>query len=664
MNKTFLLILFIPFIFLSESYTIDFQIGFPSSTTFCGVFQGFGAEWDPFYWMSRNVNKGCDQAGWTLITNRIKELNVGIVRMWMQLYWCQTSKDLTNWVWDTDQMKSIFKYLDFCQQNNIDVILTDWGWSMWAGLKYRNPADIRYAKGMAYYLKEFIINRGYTCIKYFIIGNEPDKEMAYNYGFDSYIQAYQNLHQELINNGIRDKIKLIAPDIAYSLELTFMQNCIDRMKDILDGYDFHRYAEYNETSNFNLTSTSDTLRYHLDRWRDEVLARDPNGANKCMFVSEIGDDQGLINTFDFALRLADYGTTILTTRLQGASAWIMHDIWYYDQVDFLMDWGMWKYVDNGWALRPWSQSYGLLIKYAPRGSIQAPVNGVPPNFPQLSHYRCGAVKRPDGCWSIFLVNRENTSVSVNISLPEMIKYPFQKYLVDCNTFVNYPDTLFPPPVNRIPAKNNINIKLPPESFIVLVESQTIGSPAISVTPETLDFGEVSRGETKILKIDILNVGDGVLNGTLTTDQGWIKVDSAQFSCPSGNGTTINVTVDNSVLNQKEGEWTGKILIDSNGGTVTVDVILTATCVLVKPNPYNPNKGLLTFFGSGIVPGETTIKIYTLSGELVKKLTSKIGKEIVLDGKTDSGQPTTNGIYLYTYESPKEKGIGKFTVIKY
>jgi flagellar hook assembly protein FlgD len=89
--------------------------------------------------------------------------------------------------------------------------------------------------------------------------------------------------------------------------------------------------------------------------------------------------------------------------------------------------------------------------------------------------------------------------------------------------------------------------------------------------------------------------------------------------------------------------------------------VTATCVLVKPNPYNPNKGLLTFFGDGIVPGETTIKIYTLSGELVKDLSAKTD-ELVWDGKTENGEPVASGIYLYTYESPKEKGVGKFTVI--
>jgi len=198
------------------------------------------------------------------------------------------------------------------------------------------------------------------------------------------------------------------------------------------------------------------------------------------------------------------------------------------------------------------------------------------------------------------------------------------------------------------------------SFTTTTQGQQ-QNPIILVSTDTLDFGTLDAGQKATLTFDITNTGGGTLTGSITTDQEWIKVDSAQFSCPSGNGTTINVTVDNSVLNQKEGQYTGTITIVSNGGTATVNVILTATCVLVKPNPYNPNKGLLTFFGDGIVPGETTIKIYTLSGELVKDLSAKID-ELVWDGKTENGEPVATGIYLYTYESPKEKGVGKFTVI--
>jgi len=198
------------------------------------------------------------------------------------------------------------------------------------------------------------------------------------------------------------------------------------------------------------------------------------------------------------------------------------------------------------------------------------------------------------------------------------------------------------------------------NFTIQSSGQT--EPKISVSTTVLDFGTLDAGQTSTLTFDITNIGSGTLTGSITTDQEWIKVDPPSFNILSQIIQTINVTVDNSVLNQTQGQYTGTITIVSNGGTATVNVVVTATCVLVKPNPYNPNKGLLTFFGDGIVPGETTIKIYTLSGELVKQLRSGTGKEIVWDGKTDNGESVATGIYLYTYESPKEKGIGKFTVI--
>jgi len=188
---------------------------------------------------------------------------------------------------------------------------------------------------------------------------------------------------------------------------------------------------------------------------------------------------------------------------------------------------------------------------------------------------------------------------------------------------------------------------------------------INVNPSVLEFGEIEIGNESTLSFIITNSGTGTLNGTITADKDWIIVLPTSFN---GNTIVVNVTVDNNILNAGEGEHTGNIYITSNGGNASVTVKFTATCVLVKPNPYNPEKGPLTFFGSGIVPRETTIKIYTLSGELVKEITAPHGlaittnNELTWDGKNESGKPVPDGIYLYTYKSPKEKGIGKFTVI--
>jgi hypothetical protein len=188
-------------------------------------------------------------------------------------------------------------------------------------------------------------------------------------------------------------------------------------------------------------------------------------------------------------------------------------------------------------------------------------------------------------------------------------------------------------------------------------------PSLILSTNTIYFDSLNFGQTKSMTFTITNSGSGTLSGTISDDQEWITVDPTQFAVSAQDGPqTITVTVDNNILKQTQGEYTGIILIDSNAGIETVKVIVSATCVLVRPNPYNPEKGKLIFFGDGIVPGETTIKIYTLSGELVKTLSPRTGDELIWDGKTENGEPVASGIYLYTYESPKEKGTSKFTVI--
>jgi len=195
---------------------------------------------------------------------------------------------------------------------------------------------------------------------------------------------------------------------------------------------------------------------------------------------------------------------------------------------------------------------------------------------------------------------------------------------------------------------------------------SVSSPVISVSVTTMDFGKLDVGLAKTMKFNITNIGSGTLSGTISDNKTWIKVTPTTFDNLTNNqGIIVSVTVDNSILNEITGQFTGTITITSNGGAdVLITVKVTATCVLVKPNPYDPEKGLLTFFGSGIVPKNTEIRIYTIGGNLVKTLTETSGRdEIDWDGTNEQGEKVVDGIYLYIYESPTEKGIGKFTVSK-
>lgn len=54
----------------------EFTVAAPDEAAFHGRFEGFGAEWDPFFWNTNNQNRGCTQADWDLITTRIQDLQV------------------------------------------------------------------------------------------------------------------------------------------------------------------------------------------------------------------------------------------------------------------------------------------------------------------------------------------------------------------------------------------------------------------------------------------------------------------------------------------------------------------------------------------------------------------------------------------------------------
>jgi len=460
---------------------VDFVIGQPSTATFYGTFGGFGAEWDPMFWNTYNQSQGCTPADWDLIVSRVEQMRVPIVRMMFQVYWCCTDPNLVTWTWTSQQMQSVYRYLDVCQANGIDVVLTDWGWGAQRWHNPRlvdSPDDIRFARAIAMYLEELIVNRGYTCIKYFVCGNEPDNEIVPRYSLDVYYRMYRNIHQELTARGIRDRVKLTGPDMGGQWD--FFKNFISSMQAIVGAYDFHRYSPFNETSNIGITYDYEALWPMMDMWRGEVSARDPAGAGKPILLTEFGGGDGgtfthpMIDTYDYALHMADYGTTLLTTRVNAAMAWCMHDT--YMDWNQRMVWGIWRYKDAGWQLRPWAHTYALLTRHAHRGSVQCPVNGSPPAHPGLTPHRCAALRRPDDTWAVFLVNRTTTSAQFNVSLPSAPRYPLVQYVVDWNTYAQYTSSVIVPAVSTVAVGRNLSLMLGASSFMVLSET-TVSSSA-------------------------------------------------------------------------------------------------------------------------------------------------------------------------------------------
>lgn len=94
-----------------------------------------------------------------------------------------------------------------------------------------------------------------------------------------------------------------------------------------------------------------------------------------------------------------------------------------------------------------------------------------------------------------------------------------------------------------------------------------------------------------------------------------------------------------------------------------------SAIKVFPNPFQPGSGG-AFDASGIkfknLTQEATIRIFTLTGELVRTLhkTAADGDEKVWDARNESGRSVASGVYFYLVTNPSgEKIKGRVAVIK-
>jgi hypothetical protein len=81
-------------------------------------------------------------------------------------------------------------------------------------------------------------------------------------------------------------------------------------------------------------------------------------------------------------------------------------------------------------------------------------------------------------------------------------------------------------------------------------------------------------------------------------------------------------------------------------------------LIVYPNPYIPSKGhRFIYFGN--ITQDATIRIYDLSGALVKQIKVEECPQR-WDAKSDG---IASGIYIYIVKDPREHKIGKIAIIR-
>jgi len=369
----------------------------------CRSFLGFGAEWD---------SRGYDQAGVTdedfaLVARRVRWMRLPVARIMMQVKWCYRPGG--KYAWNSADMKALYRHLDLCEAIGTTVFLTDWGcepkWLNVPGMK--NVADPKYAEAIATYMDHLVNRKGYTCIRYFILVNEPNFEVR---DFARWKKGLQNVATAFRKRRLDKKVTFAGSD--HSNDERWHTQAVDQVRDILGAYDVHRYARDADVRAGKLEG------YFRTQWQ-YALAKDPKARNKPLIVGEAGLADGMSTSKNanilrpyYGLFMADYAAQAAGSGAWAVSAWMLDDNSHPG-----FTWGLWTNKAEGMKLKPWFFVWSLLSRCVPPGSV---VYRVPPpsGDVRVLAARVPATGRSGAArWTFCLVNRGAAATRALLTAP-------------------------------------------------------------------------------------------------------------------------------------------------------------------------------------------------------------------------------------------------------
>jgi hypothetical protein len=414
---------------------------------------GIGAEWNPYTWID------VPEDHWTRIARRIHWMRLPAARILMLTKWCL--RDGGTYDWDSREMTILSRHLDICQKENITVFLTDWGcersWVKAPGIK--GTDDPAYAEAIGTYTDHLINKKGYTCIKFFILVNEPNNEAG---GYPKWRRGVRNVAKAFAARKL-DKTVTIAGSDASQCNRTWHRNSVRDVKDVLGAYDLHLYANDSMVKKGGLES----------HWRglwQYARHHDPKAKHKPFIVGEAGMQDGAvhprgnrnIDSAWYALFMADYAVQALRGGSHAVLAWMLDD---NSHRDFF--WGAWSNSQKGLKLRPWFYTWSLLSRYLPPGStVYRPKQ--PSRSVRILAARAPRRNGKSGGWTFCVVNRGHRAATLTLSVPRGGTANLKHYVYTGESAKKDKDG-FPVPVNTVQANltKGVPLECPPESVVVL-----------------------------------------------------------------------------------------------------------------------------------------------------------------------------------------------------
>jgi hypothetical protein len=494
--KKLLLILLLPASLTCAGFAADVvQISAAPDNIVSTNFLGFGVQWSPYPWFDLS------DAAWERCFQRLDFMRLPLARVMNRAYnYCNgfDAQGQPIYAWDNNHMQKMYRLLDYCQKHNVTVIIGEWDdpaspedRADIASDKLQaykiNCTDPRWARLIGDFLDHMIRDKGYTCLKYYNLINEPNGDWSHCFDFDKWKTAVNNLYTELHKRGLDKTIQIIGPDATGMADYFWLDRAVLGGNKIIGAYDIHGYVNHEDLE-------SGFYEKLLWQKRDYINRFDPNGRRKPFFMGEMGmsrrgpvepqggeDSHPKVYEHIYGVWMTDYSIQLARAGMQGGIAWDLDDamhIFNYKDTKWpdihktlFKKWGFWNSLAEEIGhpedanLRPWFYTWSLMSRYFPPGcSIVQTRNS------EVKGFRTLAASVGAGGFTFCAVNDDDTPreallIAPAIGQPLNLRrylYAPNDYAVDGNGFAVPRET-----VNQADLTKGIRLSLPARSVALL-----------------------------------------------------------------------------------------------------------------------------------------------------------------------------------------------------
>lgn len=430
---------------------------------------------------------------WEMVFHRLDYMKPKLVRVLDQANWRYLKgfdkKGEPILDFDSPEIKSLQKLLDYCQKNEITVLFGEWGCpyqlhDTGAGFsgRFTGANDPKWIGIIVKYLDNLINIKGYTCLKYYNLVNEPNGSWASTNGnWDEWSEGVKMLNKALPTAGLAGKISIAGPDAVAAYDnpvsrysgIEWVAESARQLNDCIGVYDIHAYT------NYDLVRSGKFSGFYGD------IARLAKKVNKPIIFGEIGfdkstkeniqriktdknaseDSQMSVYDFSYGIDMADAAIQIMNSGFSGAAAWDLDDAMHTngDKGDKtqLKRWGFWNSLGTELCnnpddekIRPWFYSWSLICRYFPTGIKIAESDSTGIKGLRL----VAGIK--DNDITVAVVNNSSINQKINMKISKTASPKiFKKYI--------YSDKLRPVDTDNFPVPQEKNIINKPEKIMVV-----------------------------------------------------------------------------------------------------------------------------------------------------------------------------------------------------